>query len=331
MSELVLSKEELVILLNLMGSRIAVDYPFSNDQIFTAETEDKHYKLELHIDDRYSDSGYVLWEKEKPSYSDYRQSFLASNLINYSNLEEFRQEYRTYSNLRTKVVYAPDTNLFYNQFLSTGIINPDETLLVETVQKEITRMLNKKFNPKDLSVLKNSVKYQKNLFDEFHNGRMKPSRLAYNLALQEYRTYSNQVYATAQTGDLHKDKEENDVLFVEAVKEYQKNSNTFPVVLTCDRLLVDICESIGVNYFLFELPRSIQPSDASPEQLCHVLCSLAGVLGVVQVNKIIIFGEFRGKTSYDEYKVRFKSGKVPLELERDLEICRELVKLKIDF
>lgn len=330
MSEIILTKEELPILLNQLPPKIGVDYPLTNEQIFSAEADDKHYELETHIDSNPPSSDSELWDSEKPTYSDYRQCFLASNLITYSNLEEFRHEYKTYSNLRAQVVYAPDTNLFYNQFLSSGLIKPEEILLVETVQKEITNMLNKKFSPALLSELKPVIRYQRTLLDEFFNGRRKQSRLAYNLALQEYRAYSNRVYATVRTGELLRDKEQNDRLFVEAVKEYQSNSSVFPVILTGDKGMVDFCDSIGVNYILLKLPPVIQPAYCSPEQLCHLLCNLAGVLGVIQVNRLLIFGEFRGKNNF-EYKVRFLGGETPLELERDLEICRELLKLQIDF
>ena len=331
MSEISLTKQELVILLNQLPNKIYVDYPLSNDQIFSAEANANRYEIETQLELDQTLSNSELWDLEKPSFSDYRQCFLASNLITYTNLSEFIQEHSVYSNLKQKVVYAPDTNLFYNQFLSLGILKVDEILRVETVQKEILRMLNKKFNSKQISELKQAVRYQKHLLDQFINSRQKASRLAANLALQEYQQYADQVYATVQTRDLVPDKEENDVIFVEAVKRYRNTSNTYPVVLTCDRLLTDICDASGVPVFLLELPRVIHPEPCTPEQLCHLLCNLAGVLGVIQVNKILMFGEYRGKRDINEYKIRFLSGETPIELERDLEICRELMKLKIDF
>jgi hypothetical protein len=330
-SEPILSREEMVILLNLLPDKIIVDYPLDNEQILTAETTDKLYEMEVYLDKDQIVSDSVLWNSERPSWSDYRQCFLASNLITYQNIEQFREEYRAYSNLRTQIVYAPDTNLFYNRFISTGEVKPEEILLVESVQKEITRMLNRKFNPSQLTELKQAVRYQRNLLDEFINGRMKQSRLAASLALQEHRGYVNRVYATAHTGDLREDKEENDLIFVESVREYQNTSNTYPVVLTCDRMLVDLCESLGVDYYLFEYPTTISPQKCSPEKLCNLICNLAGALGLVKVNNLIIYSEFRGKTGFDQYKLHYLSGETPIELERDLEICRELVKLKIEF
>jgi hypothetical protein len=96
-------------------------------------------------------------------------------------------------------------------------------------------------------------------------------------------------------------------------------------------MLVDLCESLGVDYYLFEYPTTISPQKCSPEKLCNLICNLAGALGLVKVNNLIIYSEFRGKTGFDQYKLHYLSGETPIILERDLEICRELVKLKIEF
>ena len=140
-------------------------------------------------------------------------------------------------------------------------------------------MLNKKFSPKHITELKQQVPYQKNLLDEFVNRRMKPSRKAANLALQEYLKHSSRVHAMISTKELVIDKEQNDVIFVEAVKEYQRNSNTYPIILTCDKLLTDLCDSLGVSHFHLEIPKAIPPEVSTPEKLCNLICSLAGVLG----------------------------------------------------
>ena len=330
MRDVILTKQELVILLNQLPNKINVDYPLSNDQIFSAEANGSYYDLETQLESDQTLSDSELWDAEKPTFSDYRQCFLASNLITYTNINEFIEDHRVYSNLKQKVVYAPDTNLFYYQFLSTGILKPNEILQVETVQKEIMQILNKKFNSNQISELKKVVRYQKHLLDMFINGRRKKSRIVYNLALQEYQQYANQVYATVQTRDLVADQEENDKIFVEAVRQYRNSSSTYPVVLTCDRILTDLCNVLQVPVFFLDPPKEVNPEVCTPEQLCHLLCNLAGVLGVVQVNNLLLFGEFRGKRNVNEYTVRFLRGETSVELERDLEICRELMKLKIE-
>jgi len=331
--EVVLTWEELPIFLNRLPSTINLDYPFTGQQILTAEKAGKQYGLKHYLtqDDVDSFSRSELWDREKPRYSDYLQCFLACNLVTYDNMNEFREIYRTYSNIRAKVIYAPDTNLYYNRFLSTGAIQPEELLVVDSVQKEILLKQNRKFDASEIAELKNVVRYQKRLLEEFVNRRKKPSRKAANLALQEYRGHVDRAYAVAQSGELTRDKEKNDVVFIEAVKVYQTKSHTYPVVLTCDGLLRDVCDTLDVECFHFMLPRYIHPVDLSPEQLCNLICNLAGVLGLVKVNNVVVYGEFRGKGGLNEYKLRFLSGDVPLEIERDVEICRGLSKLDIDF
>ena len=72
--------------------------------------------------------------------------------------------------------------------------------------------------------------------DEFINRRMKQSRKAYSLALQEYLSLANRAFHVVHTDELKQDKELNDALFCEAVAEYKSmNHGTYPIVLTADR------------------------------------------------------------------------------------------------
>lgn len=327
----VLNQEELMIFLNHLPSTITIDYPLTNEQIITLEQDGKQYSVELHIDDSHTFSDSEVWDREKPSIGDYKQCFLASNLITYSNLADFREEYRSYTRLSRDVVFAPDTNLFYNRFISNTDIDPKNILLVDSVHKEINRVLNRKYGPKELNSIKKVVKYQRNLLDEFSSRRMKKSRTAYNLALNEYLRYSDQSFKILKTPDLDDDKERVDEQFVEAVSDYKKNSGAYPVVLTSDQLFIDLCDSYKVPGILLKLPTSIEVKTCSPEQLLTLISNLAAVLGVIQVNKTVIFGEYRGKSKPDDYKIHYLRGEIPLEIERDLEICRGLTKLEIDF
>ena len=330
-ANIILSRDELQIFINQLQHKIEVDYPLTNQQILTADPEDKHYELDLHIssDDFGSFSGSEIWDQEKPNYNDFVHSFLASNLITYPNLDDFRELVNGNRKSRRKYVYAPDTNLFYNRFISTGEIKPDELLIVNSVHKEITRMLNKKYSSNQISEMRREIRYQKNVLDKFSNQRMKKSRKARNLALQEYLQYADKSYATIQTKDLVDDKEENDMIFVESIREYQNKGNTRPVILTCDKSLTDLCVSLGVDYFFFEFPRTIQPINPSPSQLCQLLCNLAAVLGVIKINNTLLYSEFIGKQDISQYQLTYLSGKVPEKFARDLEICQGLVKLMI--
>jgi len=329
--EVTVTGEELQIFLNMQNKLIKVDYPLTNEQIATFDEEGKHYMVALHLAEDVDGFSSELWERERPKHSDYMQCFLASGLASYGNIEEFRRINSIYENIPQEVVYAPDTNLYYNKFLSSSLIEPSRVLAVETVHEEINRVLNKKYSPRQINDLKRSARYQNRVLEEFVNGRMKQSRKAYHLALQEYLDYRDKSYAVVRAGDLTRDKEMNDAVFVEAVSKYSTESNVYPVILTCDRLLTDLCESYGVQCFLLEYPEIVNPEYCSPEQLCSLILNLAGVLGVIQVNNALVFGEYRGRTGREWYKLQYLSEEVPLALERDLEICRELIKLKIPF
>lgn len=333
MSQKTLDHEELTIFLNQQSATIEIDYPLTSEQIATFTAEDKGYQVEVHIDDApagFSDS--ELWDHEKPSYNDYIQCFLASDLIPYKNHEQILMEIHSYQLPRAKILFAPDTNLFYNRFPGNNVIAPGDLLIVDSVHKEINRMLNKKYNPRQLAEIKRTVRYQKHILDEFINRRMKQSRKAYNLALQEYLSVVNRAFHVIQTDDLRQDKELNDALFCEAVAEYKSmNNGTYPIVLTADRLFPDLCKSHGLPSIFFELPTTINVEYSTPRKLRDLICNLAGVLGVVKVNKTLVYGEYREKQGIDKYKLDYLSGETPLVLERELEICRALRKLNINF
>ena len=63
-ADLIVSKNELQIVLNRFSNKIEVDYPLTSQQIFTAEPEEKHYEIELYItpDDFEDYSNSELWE-----------------------------------------------------------------------------------------------------------------------------------------------------------------------------------------------------------------------------------------------------------------------------
>ena len=147
----------------------------------------------------------------------------------------------------------------------------------------------------------------------------------------EYNEYKDRVYSIITAKPLDSDKERNDVKFVEAVRNYQNTGNVYPVVLTCDKLLTDVCVAMGVDYFHFRLPRTILSSDATSRQMCNQLAYLACVLGFIQLDNVVLLGEYRGKNEFDELSVGFLNNQIPEKLSRDLEICRGLSVLDIRF
>ncbi|MBD3171755.1 hypothetical protein GF326_04730, partial [Candidatus Bathyarchaeota archaeon] len=312
--EIVLSREELMVYLNQQKGDVLLDYPLTDQQIASLSAEDKKYSVELHDVDIFDGSESTLWRQEMPHPNDYMQCFLAAGLTQYSNIQEFRETVQSYSHIPS-VVYVPDTNLYYNRFLSTSGLEPDQYLVVDSVHKEINHMLNRKYNPREINEIKQQVRYHRGLLDEFLNRRKKQSRIAYNLALAEYQYYKDHCYAIAKTDELSRDKEANDMVFVKAVAEYKQTSGVYPIVITCDQLLTDLCDSHNIPSFLLKYPKQINPSFCTPGQLLDLISCLAGVLGLIKANKTIIYGEYRGKTSPEMYKLKYLNNKTPHSLE----------------
>jgi hypothetical protein len=329
-TEIVLSRDELMVYLNQQQGDVLIDYPLTGQQIATLSPEDKEYLVELHDVDLFDGSESDLWTREMPHPNDYMQCFLAAGLTQYQNIKEFRETVQSYSHI-PGVLYAPDTNLYYNCFLSNSDLDPGQFLVVDSVHKEINHMLNRKYSPREISMIKQQVRYQRGLLDEWGNRRQKQSRKAYNLALAEYQYYKDHCYAIIKTPDLGHDKEANDAVFVESIATYKQSTGVYPIVLTCDQLLTDLCDSHNIPSFLLKYPPKVNPSTCTPGQLLDLISCLAGVLGLVKVNKTIIYGEYRGKTKPENYKLKYLSGETPQSLERDLEICRELRKPDIKF
>ena len=282
-----LSRDELVIYLNQQTGDVFLDYPLTDQQIASLYPEGKQYSIELHDVDIFDGSESDYWTREMPHPNDYMQCFLASGLTQYKNSEEFRETVESYSHIQG-VLYAPDTNLYYNRFLSNSSLDPDQFLVVDSVHKEINHVLNRKYSPREISMIKQHVRYQRNLLNEWGNRRQKQSRKAYNLALAEYQYYKDHCYAIIKTGELGHDKEANDAKFVEAVAQYKQNTGVYPIILTCDQLLTDLCDSHNLQSFLLKYPEQINPTTCTPGQLHDLICSLAGVLGLVKVNETII-------------------------------------------
>src|SRR5690606_32920216 len=87
-----------------------------------------------------------LWEKEKPIWNDLLQCSLASGIVTFPNLPEFKEALKGYSKTK-RLYYAPDTNILYNGFLtSSQLIEPTKVLLSGTVKDEIRARLNNKYN-----------------------------------------------------------------------------------------------------------------------------------------------------------------------------------------
>ena len=96
--------------------------------------------------------------------------------------------------------------------------------------------------------------------------------------------------------------------------------------------MVDLCKFEGVEYFLFELPHVVKADYCTTTQFLELIFKLAVVFGLVKLNSVIIYGEFKGKSSNrpNELKLKFLDTKLYTDFQKDLNICKRLQKLGIE-
>jgi len=330
MNDVVISVDELQILLN-MQDEISLMYPFyPHFQLFTAVPEEESFKLKVLIGEYDFDKQVEKLDeygKEMPNYNDFLGCMLSSGVMTYRNLDEFKERLKAYDRMKKKVYYCPDTNIIYHMFISSSSIR--DIVLVDTVKQEIESSLNFKYSPSLISELKKLVRYQSFLLDEWVNKRMKKSRKAY-IALREYREIRDRAIEVEGVEKSTNDSEQNDRIIVRTVKRFEKERSSLPILLTADISMVDICELEGIEYFLFEFPHVIEADYCSAESMLELVYSLAVVFGLIRLNSVVIFGEFKGKSRMDELKLRFLDEKIFEKFERDLRICRKLMALGIE-
>jgi hypothetical protein len=336
-NEVRINVDELQILLNMIGSEVRIKYPLYNFDFLLARIHESGYDITITCKDQDFDKGLAHFgnqRKELPSYSDLRAGLLSSGVMRYENFNEFGEKLKSYRNLNKDVKFSLDTNMLYFRFITNyKLIKPSEIVLLETVGDEIKAKLNYKYNPNKLAAIKKSAKFQKHLLDELWNRRMKRSRKAAYIALLEYKMLldgvADELEEVKQSSANSRD---NDMIIVKTLTHLEREGHTFPILITADDSMADLCNAEGLEYFKFDLPHVIDADYCTPKPLAGLIFNLAVVFGFIKINSVIIFGEFRGKSSNypDELKVEFQNKKLQHDFERDLRICRRLMKLGIE-
>ncbi|USS41110.1 PIN domain-containing protein [Thermococcus aggregans] len=330
--EKIIEKPELQILINLiqMRDKIRVSAPLYNMPLLEAYPYKDGYRVRALAKEE--DFHKVLHGKERylydlPTYRDYYECFLSSGIINYANIDEFQKKLEAYKSLTRRIIFAPDTNLLYHAFLSklrgvTGI----QIAIVDLVKKEIENSMNFKYKHTHLRELRN-ILHNSHLLQEFSNRRMKKSRKAAYIALREYEKLKDKII---EVESIKEKANTNDELIIKTLKEFDKNTPALVVLLTADIAMTDIAEIEGVEYFLFEYPhKELSEHYASGYQLRTLIFNLAAVFGVIEMNNVLIFGEFRGKTELNELKLVFKKD-LHQEFCFHWKLCKKLMELEIE-
>ncbi len=332
--ETIINPPELQILLNKFDD-YSISFPaFSKDTILTATPFNDCYKIK--VNDNYFDSDRDglnifndIYYSEIPNNQDFLECLLSSNCITYPNVGDFEYIRKSYKNIHKKVYFAVDTNILYHRFISFSKLKEEKIVLAPTIKDEIESSINYKYNREEINEIKKIVRYNKNLFDEFRNRRIKKSRKAAYLALNELKLLN--ILNIDSVKIEQENYEQNDLKIVRELKAFENDSGALVVLLTADRAMVDFCRIESLDYFNFDYPNTFNINTCSAQQFRSLIFNLAVVFGFIKLNSTIIFGEFSGKHELDNLKIRFLNKNLYNKFEKDLSICRKLEKLNFDF
>jgi hypothetical protein len=299
---------------------------------FRIEGEGYRFKIEADRDQiMEAKEPFNTFSSEIPDFDDVFSCLIHAGIVHYANREEFERTSQAHKGLKKDVFYALDTNLFYHGFPSRSGIDPAHFVILDITKAEIESQLNIKYSPSQISSLKMKAQFQRQWFDELGNQRTRRARLATYLALREYQMLRDRALRFETGGKISPNKEENDLLIVRAMRQFETEKASLPILLTADKNVATLCEAEGVEYFLFMVPYTVTQERCTAPETIRLLYDLATVFGFIQCGGAYIFGEFRGKgPDLDELKVVFSNGHKGEDILKDLEICRKLISLPIE-
>ncbi|WP_370575577.1 hypothetical protein [Methanomethylovorans sp.] len=335
-SSVVVLKDELQILLNLFADQpIVVDYPLFDLKLIQAKISGDGYRLRVLSDEDdfgrlYEDYG--TYVSELPSFDDIRYCMLLSGIIQYDNLDKFKDMLRLYERMDKIVYFALDTNMLYQGFPSqaTYMKNP-RYLVVDTVYNEIESSVNYKYKPFHIHQMQECAFYQPELLENLENRKMKKARKAAHVAMKEYHFIREHVQEIKSELPSTTHSEMNDRVIVNALRRFdEENSYAYPVFLTADTNASNLCEGKGPDCFHFTYPSSLDAKECTSDQLVKLVYWLAIVNGFIKCNSVIICGEFGHKGRDDDsLKLMFQDRKLFETFMRELGICKRLMALDI--
>ena len=314
-----------------------IQYPLYDFNFLKARVGVEGYHLDITCSEKDFDkqlSRFGNTAKELPSYSDFRGGLISSGVLKFKNVDDLKDKLKIYSNLNKEIKYSLDTNLLYFRFLTNyQLLKPSEVVLVKTVGDEIKSRLNHKYNPQELSSIKHHVRFQKQLLGELWNRRKKHSRKAAYIALREYKMLLEGVADELEEYKLSAGEyRDNDMVIVKTLSELEKEGYILPVLFTADDAMADLCNAEGLEYFKLDIPHAVEAKSCTVKELLGLIFNYSVVFGFIKINSVIVFGEFRGKSTNnpDELKLEFYDKRLYNDFGRDLKICRRLMELGIE-
>ncbi len=356
MTERVITQDFLMVLFNELHfqgkSSFAVKYPFYDVNLFDFSLDFRirnvirKEKMQTIRSEHMPDSKFLI--SDLPAYGDLESTFLSCGAQDYANWDEFSKWLsdlvggsKDPRRMAGTLCFAIDTNILYNRFFTgtvpakdTGFSAEDvEIVISDLVRTEISNRIKYKYRSGNLVKMRNSFKNRKYL-DEFVNRNMLMTRKA-KLAQQEldYFTRELSAHAADQTAIPH-DKEQMDIEIVKSYKLFGQQCGMNVALITMDQNMADHAKNHALMYHTLVYPKTeYRGGPISPWctlQMFHDLAVKFGVL-VLGGTGVVMFGEWRGKTSQD-----YTDGKVKLVIDEnssihdrlvtDLDLCEKILK-----
>ncbi len=359
MSDLVLSRQELQVLLNcIYGGEtryLHVEYPFYGLELFTLDMKKPEMtKIARYKEfDRERNSRRPLdrsvGHDELPSYNDFKNCLLSSGFLDYRNedhiaktLADLRDEARDPNKRPRPVFIAIDTNLLYFRFLSRHMpVRHEPTdrtveatdfryVVSELVQREIDSTITHKYDRDEIMAL-SSLFANKELLGEFRNGSAKKARRA-KLAFNEMDYLLTELRALRIKGNPARDKELNDIQIAQSYKDWSRSGDYDVMLITGDEDMINHGRTSELMTLQLELP--FEPPEharVDPWTVGDIIHDLAVTFGVISLSNagVLVYGEWGGKTSSDYAKENLKiisdDVEVMASVSRHLDVCRKIL------
>ncbi len=356
MTEKVIEQDLLMVLFNELHSigkeSFVIKYPFYDVSLFDFSLDFKirnvvkKEKLKTIRSEHMPDSNFLI--ADQPGYQELESSFLSCGALDYSNWDEFSKwmndlvsESKDPRRMAGSLIFSIDTNMLYNRFFTGYLPSKDlafdfqdlEIVISEHVRTEISNRIKYKYRSGNLVKMRDAYENTKYL-DEFANRNMLMTRKA-KLAQQELDYFTRELSArdADPTATPH-DKEEMDIEIVKSYKAFGTQCGMNVALITTDQNMADHAKNHGLMYHTLIYPnREFTGGSVSPWrslQMFHDLAVKFGVL-VLSGTGVVLFGEWKGKTSedYSNSKLKLvideKSG-IHDKLINDLDLCEMITK-----
>lgn len=359
MSDLVLSRTELQVLLNCLYSGdtryLHVEYPFYQIELFTLDMRKPELTKIVRFKefDRERASRKPIdrsvGQEELPGYNDFKNCLLSSGFLKYRNedhiartLADLRDEAKDPNKRPRPVFIAIDTNLLYFRFLSRHMpVRHEATdrtveatdfryVVSELVQREIDSTITHKYDREEIAAL-SALLAHKELLGEFRNGSAKRARRG-KLAFNEMNYLLTELRALRIKGTPARDKELNDIQIAQSYKDWSRGGDYDVMLITGDEDMINHGRTSELMTLQLELP--FEPPEharVDPWTTADIIHDLAVTLGVVSLANagVLVYGEWGGKTSADyaseSLKVVSDDHELMASVSRQLDVCRRIL------